>query len=159
VRFEAHVFDTVFAPLPGASVMLTVDDNPALKTVLAETRPGIHSGSLRAVPPGHHTFAAEATLDGRRYADAKGEFDVEPFSIEALDPNPDQETMARIASANGGIAVTAAGIDSVLALIAPKTVTEREERDSHPALSPILPALIILLLSAEWFLRKRRGMI
>jgi hypothetical protein len=159
VRFEARVFDTVYMPISGAEVILTVDNNPALKAVLDETQPGLYTGSLRSLPPGRHTFSASASVEGRRYADATGTFEVERFSLELLDPSPDPESMAAIAANTGGIAVTAAGIDSALSRISLRTVTEREERDHRLAFNPILPSLVILLLAVEWFIRKRRGMI
>lgn len=159
VRFEARVFDTVFTPLSGAEVTLAVDNNPALKMVLEETGPGLYTGSLRSIPPGNHTFSAAASVEGRRYAGTSGTFAVERFSLEILDPSPDPVSMAAVAAATGGIAVTAAGIDSVLSRIAPRTVTEREERVHRPALNPLMPSLIVFLLAVEWFIRKRRGMI
>jgi hypothetical protein len=159
VRFEARVFDTVYMPVSGAEVILTVDNNPALKTVLDETQPGLYTGSLRSLPPGRHAFSASASIEGRRYADAAGTFEVERFSLELLDLSPDPACMAAIAANTGGIGVTAAGIDSLLSRISPRTATEREEHEHHLALNPLTPSLIIFLLAVEWFVRKRRGMI
>lgn len=159
IRFEARVYDTVFMPVPGADVSLTLDNDTARKVILTENQPGVYTGTAHAAVPGGHSWSASAFVGGKQYADASGKFTVENFSLEMLDSSPDPETLGAIARRSGGLAVTAAGVDSVLSKLKPRTVTEREEREHHPVLSPFLPALIILLLSVEWFIRKRRGMI
>ena len=159
VRFEARVFDTVFMPIPGAEVSLILDNDTARKVLLEESQPGVYAGIAHSAAPGAHTWAASAFVGGKQYASAAGKFTVENFSLEMLDASPDPETLGAIARRSGGLAVTSAGIDSVLSRLKPHTVSEREEQEHHPVLSPILPVLIILLLSVEWFIRKRRGMI
>lgn len=159
VRFEARVFDTVYMPVPDAEVSLILDNDTARRVNLEEKRPGVYAGAARNAAPGGHTYAAAAFVGGKRYAESAGKFTVEKFSLEMLDASPDPETLGAIARRTGGLAVTSAGMDSVLSRIKTRTVTEREERDRHPVLSPFMPALIILFLTVEWFIRKRRGMI
>jgi hypothetical protein len=159
VRFEARIFDSVYMTVSGGGVTARVDNDPALNTVLDETGPGIYKGAIRGVPPGAHTWTASSTVGGSRYADATGTFTVEKTSIESLDFTSDPATLGALASRTGGLTVTMAGIDSLLGRLPSGTTSERGERDHPFALNPIAPAIAIALLTLEWFLRKRRGMI
>ncbi|MHB9031338.1 MAG: hypothetical protein ACYC9O_21425, partial [Candidatus Latescibacterota bacterium] len=159
VFFEGRVFDTVFRPVSGAEMNLTIDGDTARRVILEETRPGIYTGSAMSAVPGDHSWAATAFLDGKRQGEASGKYTVESFSLELLDSSPDPESLRALAEKSGGLAVTAAGVDSVLQRLSPRSVSEREERERYLALHPLLPGLVILLLSVEWFIRKRRGMI
>lgn len=159
VQFEGRVFDSVYRPVSGAEVSLVLDGDTARKVILEETRPGVYTGSAQSAAPGEHSWAASAFVESRRHGDASGKYTVEPFTLELLDTTPDPGALGALAAKSGGIAVTAAGVDSVLGRLAPRTATERSERAHHLALHPFLPGMVIFLLAAEWLLRKRRGMI
>ncbi len=159
IRFEGRVFDTVYRPVSGAEVSLTIDGDTARRVILDEIRTGVYAGSSVSSVPGAHVWAATAFLNGKPHGETSGRYTVESFSLETLDSSPDPESLRTLAEKNGGLAVTAAGVDSVLACLSPRSVSERQERESHLTLHPLLPGLVILLLSVEWFIRKRRGMI
>jgi hypothetical protein len=159
IFFEGRVFDTVYRPLSGAEVSLIIDGDTARRVILEETRTGIYTGSALSDLPGIHSWTATAFLDGKRHGETTGKYTVESFSLELIDSSPDPESLRTLAEKTGGIAVTAAGIDSVLQRLSPRNISERVERERYLALHPLLPGLVILLLSAEWFIRKRRGMI
>ena len=67
--------------------------------------------------------------------------------------------MGAVAGRSGGMSVTAAGIDSVLAVVLPGTVTERRESEHRPARGAALPLTVMALFAVEWFIRRRRGMV
>jgi hypothetical protein len=159
IFFEGRVFDAVYRPVSGAEVSLTLDGDSSRRVILDETRSGVYTGSALSAVPGDHSWAATAYLDGNRHGEASGKYTVESFSLELLDSSPDPESLRALAERTGGLPTTAAGIDSVLQRLTPRSVAEREERERYLALHPLLPGLIILLLSVEWFIRKRRGMI
>ncbi|MFC1693361.1 hypothetical protein ACFL1R_07645 [Candidatus Latescibacterota bacterium] len=159
IAFEGRLFDNVYMPVPGAEISLIVDDDPGLKIFLEEKTPAVYTGTVRSMEPGTHIFKAEAFLEGGQLAETSGDFTIEEFSLEMLDSAPDPVLLGAIASRTGGISVTTSGIDSVLSAIKPHPTTERHERDHHLSLSPLMPALAVVLLAVEWIMRKRRGMI
>jgi len=159
ITFEAHLYDRVYMPVPGADVSLVIDDDPALKVILRETSPAIYTGAIRGINPGSHEYAARAFVGGTRFAESRGDFRVERFSLEMLDPRPARDVLAAIASRTGGMSVSPSGLDSLFAADEPKVTVERRERELPLSLHPAFPAAIILLLSVEWFIRKRRGML
>jgi len=159
ITFEGRVFDSVYMPVPGAEVNLTVDNDSAQKVILEEKRAGIYIGVSRSTSPGEHSYNAVAYVNGKRYAEQKGSFGVENYSLEMLDSSPDPQLLGELARKTGGLSVTTAGTDSILTRVKIQTTSEREEKDYPITLNPLMPLLVILLLAVEWTIRKRRGMI
>jgi len=159
ITFEARLYDTIFVPVSGADITLTVDDDPSTKIKLRETQPAVYTGTVRGPGAGPHRYSAEAYLNSMQYAMNTGAFTVEDFPLERLDPSPDTAVMGAIAAKTGGISVTPAGIDSVFSRIEPETLRERSENTYHLYLNPLIPFAVILLLVIEWSLRKYFGMI
>jgi hypothetical protein len=146
-------------PVTGAEINLTMDNDSAQKVILEEKKAGIYTGVSRSTSPGEHTYHASAFVNGKRYAEQKGSFGVENYSLEMLDSTPDPQLLGELARKTGGLAVTAAGTDSILSRIKIQTTGERGEKDYPIALNTLIPILVILLLTVEWIIRKRRGMI
>lgn len=159
ITFEARLYDNVYSPVSGAEITLVIDSDPASKIILQETKPSVYTGTLRSLEGGEHSFKAIAFLDGRRFAESTGAFTVQNFSLELLDTTVNKELMRTIAARTGGLSVTPSGIDSILTQIKPEIMSERHENKHHFYLNPLLPLLIVLLLSVEWSIRKYRGMI
>lgn len=159
IFFEGRVFDSVFMPVTGAEVNLTVDNDQSQKVILEEKQPGTYTGISRSTSPGNHSFTAVAYVNGKRYAEQKGSFGVENYSLEMLNSSPDPQLLGELARKTGGLAVTAAGADSVLSRVKIQTASERQEKDYPLTLNPLMPFLVILFLAVEWTIRKRRGMI
>ncbi len=159
ITFEGRIFDSVYMPVSGAEINLIVDNDSAQKVILEEKQAGIYVGVSRSTSPGEHSYKAVAYVNGKQYAEQKGSFGVENYSLEMLDSTPDARLLGDLARKTGGLAVTAAGTDSILSRVKIQTTSEREEKDHHITLNPLMPFLVILLLTVEWTIRKRRGMI
>jgi hypothetical protein len=67
--------------------------------------------------------------------------------------------MNSIAVQTGGLSVTPSGVDSMLTQIKQEKISERYENKHYFFLNPLMPLLIVLLLTVEWSIRKYRGMI
>jgi len=158
IAFEGRLFDNVYMPVANAEISLVIDDDPAMKVFLRETSPAVYAGTIRGIDPGGHRFTAVAFVGDTRFAETSGTFLVERFSLEMLDTSPDPAVMGEIAANSGGVAVTPAGIDSVLAALPSTLKSERREEDIHPYLNPLFPVIAIALFLVEWTVRKRRGM-
>jgi len=159
ITFEARLYDRVYMPVSGADVSLVIDGDPALKVILRETLPAVYTGTVRGINPGSHEYAASAFVGGTRFAEGRGTFRVERFSLEMLDSRPAHEVLAAMASRTGGMSVSPSGLDSLFAADEPRVTVERRERELPLSLHPAFPAAIILFLTVEWLIRKRRGML
>ena len=83
----------------------------------------------------------------------------EEHSIEFSDLRADQRLLGELARASGGAVHPLAAWEDVLQKLAPRKKVV-EEAKSLSLWGPLWPALLaIALLAAEWFLRKRSGMI
>jgi hypothetical protein len=159
IFFEGRVFDSVYMPVSGAEVSLTVDNDPSQKVILEEKTPGIYTGVTRSTSPGNHSFTSSAYVNNKLYAEQKGSFGVENYSLEMLDSSPDPQLLGDLAHKTGGFAVTFAGTDSILSRVKISSASERGEKDYPINLNPLMPLLVIFFLTVEWAIRKRRGMI
>ena len=159
IRVEARLYDAVRRPVTGAEIRVVMDGDPGLTVFLDETEPAVYAGGLPGLSAGIHAYRAVAYRDGSEFAAAADTLAVSPMTLEQIDRSPDPLLMGAVAGRSGGMSVTAAGIDSVLAVVLPGTVTERRESEHRPARGAALPLAVMALFAVEWFIRRRRGMV
>ena len=123
---------------------------------------GVYRGVATILAGGDYHFMAE----GRRIqqlddltASASGRFTVDPFRVENQDVNANFELMHSLARQSQGTSIP---LDSLAAWAATMRTAPKNMRATHEyelwQAWPVL-MLIIVLLSVEWLLRKRLGMI
>jgi hypothetical protein len=159
IRVEARLYNAVRRPVTGAEIRVVVDGDPGLTVFLDEAEPAMYTGTLPGLSAGTHTFRAVAYRDGSEFAAAEDTLAVSPTSLEQFDRSPDPVLMGAVAGRAGGMSVTTSGIDSVLAVVSPGTITERRESEHRPARGAVLLLAIMVLFATEWFIRRRRGMV
>ena len=157
VIFAAQVFDELLRPQRGAAVEIALAGGASLE--LPERGAGHYRGVYSGLEPGEYTYGATATVEGAEVGVDEGRFIVEEHSIEFSDLRADQVLLGELARASGGAAHPLAAWEDVLQKLAPRKKVV-EEAKSLSLWGPLWPALLaIALLAAEWFLRKRSGMI
>ncbi len=159
VDFEARLYDSVYMPVSAATVTVTVDSLSSRKVILDEASPALYSGAMKSPGAGGHTFHASAYSGDRLLAESRGTFTVTPSSLEFRDSRPDHAALAALAKKHGGLALSPSGVDSLYNALDFAVVEERSEDSKAPWLNPLYPLLIIILLSLEWALRKRFGLL
>jgi hypothetical protein len=114
------------------------------------------------LPADEYTFEAKTKL-GRNQFSANGQFLVEQLNIELMQTTANHQLLYNMANASGGQMVESKNLLSLIDLIPKneKVKTISYEEKSYNALINLkwIFVLIILLLSIEWFLRKRNGAI
>jgi hypothetical protein len=167
-EFRARVWDERYAPVSDARVrieILSADstaDRSGPRTV--ELRPrgleGNYNGRTEPLPPGSYRFVAEALAADREVVLGRVEssFWVDTIGSEFLRVRPDPGTLEQIARASGGEATDAAGLGGVLSRL--PEVLRRIGRVREIELWNHVGLLLsfIIVLSVEWFLRRRRGL-
>jgi hypothetical protein len=118
----------------------------------------VYTASYKADAGGMCTAVASATLDGRKIESPPFSFYVKPFTPETS-PRPQAvEVLRQLAKASGGQFCEQDQLDPVLSALDIKT--SEEVRVSFNSLwnTPFILGGLMLLLSADWILRKQRNM-
>lgn len=163
VEFIAEVYNESFDPLSDAEVRVMLN-SPSGKTefTLSPAGSGVYTGVYKPERPGDHFFTAIASLDGKPVGTDQGVFNVGDIDIEMVDPYTNPTLLRDISSVTGGSFYT---YNSYLPLFEElkkfndEASQTKKEKVSHPLWNnPWLLGLLVLLLSTEWFFRKREGM-
>ncbi|UCE03945.1 MAG: hypothetical protein JSW67_07150 [Candidatus Latescibacterota bacterium] len=166
VEFAAQVLDPQFEPQEDAEVRLEVRSSDAGRstaaTLLLERRagkPGEYAGALPGLGPGEYSAEAVAKRAGSEVGRDTTEFTVESYSVEFANTSQDVGFLRELALRTGGRYV---GIDGARAVAAelprsPQPVLLHSEIEVWNT-TPLF-IVFVLLLSAEWLLRKRRGLL
>jgi hypothetical protein len=161
VPLDLIVRDRAFAAVTDADTLLRVlapdGSTRELKPVLAEPGPGRYSTSFTADRPGVYRVNAEARAGGSTLAAPVRWFLVGGADRELTDPRLNDEVLRRVAEVTGGRYVAQDAIGTLSTLLrGERGAAALERRELWHA--PWAIGLIVLLLSAEWLLRRRWGL-
>lgn len=163
VEFIAEAYNESFDPLSDAEVKVDLT-TPGGKTVftLSPAGAGVYLGVYKPESPGDHSFSAVATLDGKPAGTDQGIFNVGDVDIEMLDPYTNTTLLRDLSAISGGSFYTYRNylpLFDELKKYNEEAAQKVKLNASHQLWSnPWLLGLLVLLLSAEWFFRKREGM-
>jgi hypothetical protein len=117
----------------------------------------LNAGTL---PVGEYTYLA-TTTNGKQQFTANGQLTVKQLNLEARQSTANHQLLRTIANQSGGQMLLPSQINELADLIRKneniKTVVYEDKRYSDLIDVKWVFVLILLLLSAEWFLRKREG--
>jgi hypothetical protein len=113
-----------------------------------------------ALPPGEYTYQAGAKLGDKTYT-ASGEFAVKSINAETRQSAADHQLLYTLAKENSGQMLLPSQIEQLAELIRRneniKTIVYDDETYRDLVDEKWVFALILILLTAEWYLRKREG--
>jgi hypothetical protein len=163
---RAQVVDAQLQPMSDAELRVEVRGVPGegdtRASILLEgrsQRPGEYEGRVTGLGPGEY----EATVIAERLGTFVGRdttrFTVESYSIEFANTSQDVAFLRELAQRSGGRSVAAADVATWAAELprAPRPVLLRSEIELWNT-RPLF-VLFVLFLTAEWLLRKRRGLL
>jgi hypothetical protein len=176
VDFTARLADRDYQPLDGADIAVTIapDDSVAARAPavggaandegertlrLAGSGGGFYAGETGSLPPGRYRFRATARRGGEELGDFTGRFAVELMGLEFRRPAADPAFLRRLAEESGGRFYTAAGAQALAEELQVSGPASEEVVTIDIWDSPWFFAVFVGLLSTEWFLRRRRGMV
>jgi hypothetical protein len=162
LELDMLVRDAEFAPIPDATVTMRVTSpggkSQDLSAGLVEAASGLYRARLRADQSGIYRVSGEARRANAVLGSSSRWTLVGGADPEMADPRLNQELLARLASASGGRYLAEADISALPSLLvsAQKETVPPERQDLWNNVWTF--ALIVLLLSTEWILRRRWGM-
>ncbi len=163
VVLQGTLYDESRQPVTGAQISVDVatpggETLPLTLQSLGAGRYGLDAGTL---PEGTYRFSATATREGAEIGEDAGSFVVGPVDAEFADVTADLPLLQQVAARTGGRAVPLDQLPALAAELAPllqptlvPTTIDDPLWDAWPLL-----VLIVLLLTAEWVMRKRAGLV
>lgn len=172
VRITAQVVDAQFQAVPDAEVQVTIHHSasgsrnaapaqtaPAAVFYLRSAGGGSYKGDFRPQAAGDYQLAAQVVHDGRSLGTAAHLFSVGSYNQELAEVTLKEELLRRIAASSGGRYADQAGAAALIAGISGAGLTRTLTQDFEVWNRWLLLAAILLLLAAEWFIRRRKGML
>lgn len=165
VRFTAGLWNEAYAPVSGARVRVEIRPDsgggpPRTIELPAGVEPGRYEGEDAAFAPGAWSWEATAgdPAGERELSRARGRFWVETMGPEFARTVPDREALAQIAARSGGALFEADAVDALTDAIPRAIRRQGRVREWDLWNHWMLLAAFVIVLSAEWFLRRRRGL-
>jgi hypothetical protein len=166
VDFLAHVLDAQYAPLDDAEVRLEVrrldGERDTAGTLLLERRaghPGEYAATLPGLGPGEYEARIVASRQGVEVGRDTARFTVDAYSAEFADTSQDIEFLRELAQRTGGRYAAPEELPALAVELprAPRPVVLRSEIEIWNTTPMFL--LFVVVMSAEWLLRKRYGLL
>jgi hypothetical protein len=165
VVFGGQVYDENLQPLSNVSLTLQVrnPNGEVFPYTLQSVGNGQYRADLGSFPAGTYHYEAIAETDEGELGRDQGQFTVGALSLEFRNPSADRTLMRRVAQRSGGSLLDTAGLaelERVLtALPDYKPVTRVTENQLRLWRYAPLGVLILILMTVEWFFRKRFGLV
>ncbi|MDZ7261254.1 MAG: VWA domain-containing protein [candidate division KSB1 bacterium] len=160
IGFTAQIYYEDYRPLDGAEVKVTVQGKSRThELVLSGIGEGKYEGSLQVLEGGDYTYSGQAVFKERELGQDAGKFSVEPFKLEFQDTRMKEELLKKIATASGGRYFSSHALDSLTQVINFPARNIRESQQWEIWNKTYLLVAFISLLSIEWLVRKKKGML
>jgi hypothetical protein len=161
VIFDAEVYDESYELTNEPEVGISIRNEDANQFPFVFNKSGnAYRLDAGIFPPGNYSYQAQAGLGNTIYT-AQGQFSVSAIDLEALNTVADHQLLYQLAEGSGAKMFYPAEIDQLAEHILdredirPVTYTRKKYEDLLN--NGWLLALIVGLLTMEWFLRKRAG--
>jgi len=160
IIFQAEAYNEIYEPIVGQSVTLTIRNaagfNQSFDFITSSPNHRFNAGSL---PAGVFNYTATTELAGQRVSD-NGDFIVEQLQLENMDLTANFLLLRLLSQKSDGSFLPFEQRDLLLENLTENKPPSRIHADIQ--LSEIIDIkwlffLLLLLISAEWFLRKYQG--
>jgi len=156
ISFSGQVYGRLSDPVEGATVLLHIAGR---EVPLTDRGRGEYGTTLEGLPPGEYPFSVVARKEGEEVGRTEGMLLVEPFSMEYVRPEGDEEVLRRIAELSGGHYFSSEGADSLMRYmdLEKKEVIRTYEFGVRRGWGIL--SVVVLPLLMEWGIRRRKGML
>jgi hypothetical protein len=160
VTFSGEVYDNFYQPVQDARVNIKIGNGE--QEISEEMNPvggGFYQHSFGGLPEGEFDYTVTAEKDGQRIGERSGKFTLEPFFLEYQQIAGNVELMRQLANRSGGQFYRPA--EFIRNFPQTSFVSRTQYSTAEHFLWDNLYWLVILifLFGAEWFFRKRWGLL
>jgi hypothetical protein len=161
VSFTAELYDAAYNPVTDPEISLDISSSEGTNYQYTFTRKErLYSLDAGRLPVGEYRYKAHVALGSERFQ-VSGRFVVAPVHLESTITRADHVLLRTLSSQTGGISVPVEQLRQVTDHIRNrndiKPVSHLREKFSDLTGIFWILALILLLLAAEWFVRKWAG--
>lgn len=161
VILNATLYNDAYEPVNSVDVMVQIkSENGKLFNYTFSKYGNSYRLDAGTLPEGNYSYTATTTLGTQKYT-AAGSFYVNGLIIEYQQTTANHQLLYTMSQQNGGKMVMPDKISSIIDELEKneqiKTVSYEDRKYEELINFKWLFALILLLLSVEWFLRKRNG--
>lgn len=164
IEFTAELVDESFEPLTSENISLRIQQGSFNRElIMTEAGNGLYEGIFENIPAGEYRFFGSVKRDGKVFAADSGRINIGEIDIEQLNLRTDAPLLAALAVYTGGKYYDSNNYEEIFKeyakLIASRTQMTEEVKEYRIWSNQYILILLILLLSVEWFIRKRSGML
>jgi hypothetical protein len=160
ISFHGETYYENYRPLENAEIKVEVKGNgKEYEVLLASIGRGKYEGEFQVLEGGDYTYRGRAMLQNRHLGEDTGRFSVEEFSMEFQNTNMNEALLKQIAFKSKGeyfTPQTIAGLEKHIQFPEKKS-REIRQWEIWNKLGLLIAA--IALLSLEWYIRKKKGML
>lgn len=163
ITFIAQFYDDANQPIVNEQINLDIYEkgNKIISTIFKPLGNGIYSAEIDNFQKGDYNFVASSELSGKKFTDS-GRFSVSESELEFRDLVLREDLLKRMAAITKGSYVHISNSDDFILNLNKyliKRTKEKEITKIYYAWNSVYTLiLVVLLLSIEWFLRKRWGL-
>ncbi|WP_017732404.1 hypothetical protein [Nafulsella turpanensis] len=160
VTFETEVYNQLYERIWGQEIKLTLTNEAGEQKTYQYTNSRNNPRyTISNLPQGVYTYQASTTRQGEQLT-SSGEFTVNELQLESLELTADFNLLRKMAAESGGAFYPMSEADELK-----EALRAKEFKSTVYAVEDFLPIihlkwlffLILLLISAEWFIRKYNG--
>lgn len=162
IAFRARLYDESYRPMDRAQVKVVAMKRETPGRVETEgdlfesgRRDGQYRGELGALSPGEYLYRAEVTLGGQKVGEDQGEFFVEEYSLEFEKVELNEKLLRAMAQASGGAYFNLEAVEELPSRLKFQSRETSHRREIELWNHPGMLIGLVLLLAAEWTIRKR----
>lgn len=164
VEISAELLDESLTALEGEEIKLVISSTSVRREyIMNELGRGLYETMTDQLPSGDYRYKGTVERNGQLYAADSGRINIGEIDFERSNLTADANFLSALAFYSGGKYYNSKNYDDVFSeytRLDLKKAPVKSSFDEHRIWSNIyILMVIVLLLSAEWFIRKRAGML
>jgi len=161
IEFDAELYNASYEAVSGREITMKIKNEEGNEfNYLFSANGDMYRLNAGRLPVGHYSYEARASSEGNVLIE-RGEFSVSPLQLEIINTIADHRLLGQFARENNGLMVDAEDMKKLTEEIRAKkeivSVSYENKQLDELINFRWLSALILILLSTEWLLRKRAG--
>jgi hypothetical protein len=161
IVFDAELYNASYESVSGREISMRIKNDDGKEfNYLFSANGDMYRLNAGRLPVGNYSYEAKASSEGNVLSE-RGEFSVSPLQLEIINTIADHRLLNQFARENNGIMVNADEMSKLTEEIRSKKEIVSVSYENKQLYELInvrwLCALILILLSTEWLLRKRAG--